>query len=180
MHFQQSVGLYMWPAYKYFQNYAHEVKQKKKSINYEASGNREMSTDNSYSENPNSVSKLLLFLILNEAQHVSGDTPPIIRSLKLHKQPLVLHTWKVVGRAVVGRCLVAYATGQRPTWCIYSWCIYIYQYLHVSGDYGSIITRNNCVYATLGTYYSVWITGMQVGIPLCIPSCAPSWFYLQA
>jgi hypothetical protein len=24
-----------------------------------------------------------------EAQHVSGDTPPIIRSLKLHWQPLV-------------------------------------------------------------------------------------------
>ena len=45
--------------------------------------------------------KILLFLILNEAQHVSGDTPPIIRSLKLHKQPLVLHTWKVVGRAAV-------------------------------------------------------------------------------
>jgi hypothetical protein len=43
--------------------------------------------------------KILLFLILNEAQHVSGDTPPIIRSLKLHKQPLVLHTWKVIGRA---------------------------------------------------------------------------------
>jgi hypothetical protein len=38
----------------------------------------------------NSVSKFLLFLILNEAQHVSGDTPPIIRSLKLHKQPLAL------------------------------------------------------------------------------------------
>jgi hypothetical protein len=29
---------------------------------------------------------------LNEARHVSGDTPPIIRSLKLHKQPLVLHS----------------------------------------------------------------------------------------
>jgi len=28
----------------------------------------------------NSVSKFLLFLILNEAQHVSGDTPPIFRS----------------------------------------------------------------------------------------------------
>ena len=49
----------------------------------------------------------LLFLVLNEAQHVSGDTPPIIRSPKLHKQPLVLHTWKVVGRVVVGRCQVA-------------------------------------------------------------------------
>ena len=45
-------------------------------------------------ENPNKMQqciKILLFLILNEAQHVSGDTPPIIRSLKLHKQPLVLH-----------------------------------------------------------------------------------------
>jgi hypothetical protein len=41
----------------------------------------------------------ILFLILNEAQHVSGDTPSIIRSLKLHKQPQVLHTWKVVGHA---------------------------------------------------------------------------------
>ena len=54
--------------------------------------------------------KILLFLILNEAQRVSGDTPPIIWSLKLHKQPLVLHTWKVVGLVVVGRCKVAYAS----------------------------------------------------------------------
>jgi len=41
---------------------------------------------------------------LYEAQHVSGDTPPIIRSLKLHWQPLVFQTWKVVGRVVGGRC----------------------------------------------------------------------------
>ena len=54
--------------------------------------------------------KILLFLILNETQHVSDDTPPIIRSLKLHKQPLDLQKWKVVERAVVGRCQVAYAT----------------------------------------------------------------------
>jgi hypothetical protein len=39
---------------------------------------------------------------LYEAQHVSGDTPPIIRSLKLHWQSLVFYTWKVIGR-VVGR-----------------------------------------------------------------------------
>jgi hypothetical protein len=52
--------------------------------------------------------ELLLFLILNEAQHVSGDTPSIIRSLKLHMQTLVLHTWKVVRRAAVGLCQVAY------------------------------------------------------------------------
>ena len=38
---------------------------------------------------------------LYEARHVSGDTPPIIRSLKLHWKPLVFHTWKVVGRVVV-------------------------------------------------------------------------------
>ena len=41
---------------------------------------------------------------LYEAQHASGDTPPIIRSLKLHWQPLVFHKWKVVGRVVGGRC----------------------------------------------------------------------------
>jgi hypothetical protein len=39
---------------------------------------------------------------LYEAQHVSGDKLPIIRSLKLHWQPLVFHMWKVVGRAVGG------------------------------------------------------------------------------
>ena len=38
---------------------------------------------------------------LYEAQHVLGDIPPIIRSLKLHWQTLVFHTWKVV-RCVVG------------------------------------------------------------------------------
>jgi hypothetical protein len=51
----------------------------------------------------NSVLKLLLSLILNEAQHVSGDTTPIIRILKLQKQPLVLHTWKDVGRPTTAR-----------------------------------------------------------------------------
>ena len=40
---------------------------------------------------------------LHEAQHVSGDTSPISRSLKLHWQPLVFHTWKFVGRVVGGR-----------------------------------------------------------------------------
>ena len=41
---------------------------------------------------------------LYEAQHVSGDTTPIIRSRKLHWQPLVFYAWKVVGRVVGGRC----------------------------------------------------------------------------
>jgi hypothetical protein len=35
---------------------------------------------------------ILLFFILNEAQHVSDDTPRMIRSLKLHKQSLDLLT----------------------------------------------------------------------------------------
>jgi hypothetical protein len=48
--------------------------------------------------------KILLYPYLYEARHVSGDTPPIIRSLKLHWQPLVFHKWKVVGRVVGGRC----------------------------------------------------------------------------
>jgi len=41
---------------------------------------------------------------LYEAKHVSGDIPPIIRSLKLHCQPLVFHAWKGVGRLVGRRC----------------------------------------------------------------------------
>jgi hypothetical protein len=44
----------------------------------------------------------LLFIIpyLYKVQRVSGETPPIIRSLKLHWLPLVFHTWKVAGSAV--------------------------------------------------------------------------------
>ena len=45
---------------------------------------------------------------LYEAQHVLGDTPPIIRSLKLHWQPLVFHMSKVVGGVVGGRCQAQY------------------------------------------------------------------------
>ena len=45
---------------------------------------------------------------LYEAQNVSGDTLPIIRSLKLHWQSLVFHAWKVVGRVGGGRCQAEY------------------------------------------------------------------------
>jgi hypothetical protein len=45
---------------------------------------------------------------LYKIQHVSSDTPPIIRSLKLHWQPLGFDTWKVVGRVVFGRCQTQY------------------------------------------------------------------------
>ena len=57
-------------------------------------------------KNPTRSNDISNFIIpyLYEAQHVSGDTPPIIRSLKLHWPPLVFHTWKVVGLVVVGLC----------------------------------------------------------------------------
>ena len=51
---------------------------------------------------------------LYEAQHISGDTPPIIRSLKLHWQPLVFHTWKVVRRVVGGTLSGTICAWQRP------------------------------------------------------------------
>ena len=40
------------------------------------------------------------FIIPNlyKAQQVSGDIPHIIRSLKLHWQPLDFQMWKVIGR----------------------------------------------------------------------------------
>jgi hypothetical protein len=50
---------------------------------------------------------------LYEAQHVSGETLPIIRSLKLHWQRLVFHTWKVVGCVDGGHCQAQFAW-QRP------------------------------------------------------------------
>jgi len=48
--------------------------------------------------------KIFIIPYLYEAQYVSGDTPPIIRSLKLHWQLMVFYTWKVVGRVVGERC----------------------------------------------------------------------------
>ena len=67
-----------------------------------------------HKENPtrcNSVPNFISYLY--KAQHVSGDTPPIIRSLKLHQQPLVWHKWRVFGRVVAASCQRAATT--RPT-----------------------------------------------------------------
>jgi hypothetical protein len=44
------------------------------------------------------------FIIPYLYKHISGETPPIIRRLKLYWQPLVFHMWKVVGHVVGGRC----------------------------------------------------------------------------
>jgi hypothetical protein len=48
--------------------------------------------------------KIFIIPYLYEVQHVSGDTLPIIGSLKLHWQPLIFYTWKVVGHVVGARC----------------------------------------------------------------------------
>jgi len=55
---------------------------------------------------------------LYKAQHVSGDTPPIIKSLNLHWQPLVFHTWKVDGRVIGGRCQAQYEKVQCNWWTL--------------------------------------------------------------
>jgi len=53
---------------------------------------------------------------LYEAQHVPGDTPPIIRSLKLHSSLwFCIILWKVVGGVVAGRCQVDNLPGQLDT-----------------------------------------------------------------
>jgi hypothetical protein len=58
---------------------------------------------------------ITIFIIpyLYEAQHVSGNTPPVISSLKLHWQPLIFHMWKVVG-CLVGGCCQAHCAWQCP------------------------------------------------------------------
>jgi len=45
----------------------------------------------------------------------------------------------------------------------FSLYIFIYQPLHVSAYYGPITRSYNCVYATLGPCYSVWMTVWYVG-----------------
>ena len=99
--------------------------------------------------------KILLFLILNEAQHVSGETPPIIRSLKLHRQPLVLHTWKAVGRAVAGRYL---ATARPTTFhvCKTRGCLCSFRLLMMGGVssetcWASFKIRNNTILITFAS-----------------------------
>ena len=70
----------------------------------------------------------------------------------------------------------------KPNQCtILSQYIYICQSLHVSGCYVPIIRRYNCVYTTLFTCYSVWITvwyavwkeNHEVFVPHCIPDSYP-------
>jgi hypothetical protein len=54
--------------------------------------------------------KIFIIPYLYEAQHVSGDTAPISRSLNLHWQPLVFHRWKALAQCAWQRPLTT-----RPT-----------------------------------------------------------------
>jgi len=57
---------------------------------------------NNHKEKSNKMQQCVRIFIIPYL-YVSGDTTPIIRSLKLHWQPLVFHTWKFVGRVAGGR-----------------------------------------------------------------------------
>jgi len=85
--------------------------------------------------------KIFIILYLYEAQHVSGDTPPITRNLKLHWQPLGFHTWKVVERVAGGqRPPATRCNSYKMQQCIKMFIIpYLYEAQHVSGDASPII-----------------------------------------
>jgi hypothetical protein len=57
-------------------------------------------------KNPTRCNSVSNFIIpyLYEVQHVSGDTPPIIRSLKLHWRPLFFIRGRLFVHVVGGRC----------------------------------------------------------------------------
>jgi len=89
--------------------------------------------------------KILLSLILNEAQHVSRDTPSIIRSLKLHKQPLVLHNtvegcWTLSGSI----CYLTTSNNARPVEGCWT----------LSGSICYLTTSNKCTSDNLPQYYA--------------------------
>ena len=48
----------------------------------------------------------------------------------------------------------------------FSWYVFFFFSPHVSGDYVPIITKNNCINATLGTCHCVWMTVWYVGCTL--------------
>ena len=77
-------------------------------IKYTANFNYQNSVHKEKSNKMQQCIRNFIIPYLYEAQHVSGDTPPIIRSQKLHWHPLVFYTWRVVGRVVGGRCQAQY------------------------------------------------------------------------
>jgi len=69
---------------------------------------------------------------------------------------------------------------------VHSFSYYVYFFsLHVSGYYVTTTSRNNRIYATLVTCYSIWITVWYAGAYVeernkyTKKNCAPCWLYLQ-
>jgi hypothetical protein len=84
---------------------------------------------------------------LNGAQYVSGDTPPIIRSLKLQKQHLVLHN-TVEGCRTCSCWTLSYIL-----YIVYVYNIYLYTlytlYMYIYNIYN--------IYAYICTYIHTYI-----------------------
>jgi len=88
---------------------------------------------------------------LYEAQHVSGDTLPIIRSLKLHWQPLVFHNtakgcWTCSWWTLSGKAMLQYYKKHQQSVllrnvfinyrsCVLQWATIIRQQLETVGDF---------------------------------------------
>jgi hypothetical protein len=73
---------------------------------------------------------------------------------------------------VSGSEMVTYLVNKANLVHNFSYYVYFFP-LHVSEDYVSIIRRNNCIYATLSTCYSVWVTVWYAGCTSWIPDSHP-------
>jgi hypothetical protein len=104
---------------------------------------------------------------LYEAQHVSGDSPSIIRSLKLYWQPLVFRTWKVDGHVVGGRCQAHYDATMYQNIIIR----YLYEARHVLGDAPLIIRSSKLHWQPL--VFHMWKVGRRVVGGLCQAQYVP-------
>ena len=110
---------------------------------------------------------------LYEARHVSGDTPAIIRSLELHWQPLIFHTWQVVGRVVGGRCQAHLCL----TTMYQNFIIpYLYEARHVSGDTPPIIRSLELHWQPL--VFHAWKVVERVAGGQRPPSTRPTTFHV--
>jgi hypothetical protein len=108
-------------------------------------------------KNPTRCNNVSNFIIpyLCEAQHVSGDTPPIIRSLKLHWQPLVFRTWKTVCKLL--------PPGDNPIAVNkYYYCDYMCSWWMLSGTL-CLTTSTNYTYKQSSTYKKPEVASAVLG-----------------
>ena len=70
--------------------------------------------------------------------------------------------WPFKGRNTLHQMIYTYLVNKANLVHSFSLSVYFFS-LHVSGDCVPIIRRNNCMYATLGSCYSVWMTFWYAG-----------------